>query len=88
MHAMAGSNRMILEHAIDGLPGHQFSVARVQYAPGEAGPSHYHTAPLVAYVVSGALRSRVAMVRSASIIQGRFSMSHPTPSITCRRTRA
>jgi quercetin dioxygenase-like cupin family protein len=50
---------MILEHAIDGLPGRQFSVIRVRYAPGEAGPSHYHTAPLVAYVVSGALRSRV-----------------------------
>jgi quercetin dioxygenase-like cupin family protein len=50
---------MILEHAIDGLPGRQFSVVRVRYAPGEAGPSHYHTAPLVAYVVSGALRSRV-----------------------------
>ena len=59
MHTMAGSNTMILEHAIDGLPGHQFSVVRVQYPPGEAGPSHHHTAPLVAYVVSGALRSRV-----------------------------
>jgi quercetin dioxygenase-like cupin family protein len=53
------SNTMLLEHAIDGLPGHDFSVVRVQYAPGEAGSPHYHTAPLVAYVVSGALRSRV-----------------------------
>jgi quercetin dioxygenase-like cupin family protein len=58
MHTMAGSNT-ILEHAIDGLPGQQFSVVRVEYAPGEAGETHYHTAPLVAYVVSGALRSRV-----------------------------
>jgi quercetin dioxygenase-like cupin family protein len=58
MHTMAGSNTL-LEHAIDGLPGHEFSVVRVEYAPGEAGAPHYHTAPLVAYVVSGALRSRV-----------------------------
>ena len=59
MDTMAGSNTPILEHAIDGLPGRQFSVVRVRYAPGEAGASHYHSAPLVAYVVSGALRSRV-----------------------------
>jgi quercetin dioxygenase-like cupin family protein len=59
MQTMAGSSTMILEHAIDGLPGRQFSVVRICYAPGEAGASHHHTAPLVAYVVSGALRSRV-----------------------------
>lgn len=58
MHTMAGSDT-ILEHAIDGLPGRQFSVVRIHYAPGEAGARHYHTAPLVTYVVSGALRSRV-----------------------------
>jgi quercetin dioxygenase-like cupin family protein len=59
MQTMAGSSTKILEHAIDGLPGRQFSVVRIRYAPGEAGASHHHTAPLVAYVVSGALRSRV-----------------------------
>lgn len=59
MHTSAGPGTTILEHTIDGLPGCQLSVVRVQYAPGESGGAHHHTAPLVAYVVSGALRSRV-----------------------------
>lgn len=59
MHALAGTGTTILEHTIDGLSGLQFSVVRVRYAPGESGGAHHHTAPLVAYVVSGALRSKV-----------------------------
>lgn len=59
MYTSAGPGTTILEHAIDGMPGLQFSVVRVRYAPGESGGAHHHTAPLVGYVVSGALRSRV-----------------------------
>ena len=59
MHTMVGSDTILLEHAIDGLPGRQFSIVRVRYAPGETGAPHHHTAPLVAYVVSGVLRSKV-----------------------------
>jgi quercetin dioxygenase-like cupin family protein len=58
-HTSAGLSTTILEHTIAGLPGLQFSVVRVRYAPGESGGPHHHTAPLVAYVVSGALRSSV-----------------------------
>lgn len=49
----------LLQHVIDGLPDRRFSVERVHYAPGEVDVAHHHTAPLVAYVLSGALRSRV-----------------------------
>ena len=59
MQLPSGSSKTILVHMIDGLPGRQFSVVRVRYAPGEWGRAHHHTAPLVGYVVSGALRSRV-----------------------------
>lgn len=59
MLTSTGPGTTILEHAIDGLPGLQFSVVRIRYAPGESSGAHHHTAPLVAYVVSGALRSRV-----------------------------
>ena len=59
MLTSTGPGTTILEHAIDGLPGLQFSVVRVRYAPGESSGAHHHTAALVAYVVSGALRSRV-----------------------------
>jgi quercetin dioxygenase-like cupin family protein len=59
MNTPVGSNAVILEHAIDGVPGRQFAVVRIRYGPGEAAAPHHHTAPLVAYVVSGALRSKV-----------------------------
>ena len=49
----------ILQHDIDGLPDRQFSLERVHYVAGEIDVAHHHTAPLVVYVVDGALRSRV-----------------------------
>jgi quercetin dioxygenase-like cupin family protein len=54
----------LLQHVIDGLPDRQFSVERVHYAPGEIDVAHHHTAPLVVYVVDGALLSRMGDARA------------------------
>jgi len=37
----------------------RITVLEVAYAPGEASPAHSHPCPVVAYVVSGAIRSQV-----------------------------
>jgi quercetin dioxygenase-like cupin family protein len=49
----------LLRHVIAGLPNREFVVVRVRLAPGEQSAPHHHTAPLVAYVLSGAIRSRL-----------------------------
>jgi quercetin dioxygenase-like cupin family protein len=48
-----------LRHVIDGLPDREFVVVRVRLAPGERSAPHHHTAPLIAYVLSGSIRSRL-----------------------------
>jgi quercetin dioxygenase-like cupin family protein len=49
----------LLRHDIAGVPGREFVVVRVRLAPGERSAPHHHTAPLIAYVLSGAIRSRL-----------------------------
>lgn len=41
------------------MPDRKFVVVRVRLAPGERSAPHYHTAPLIAYVLSGSMRSRL-----------------------------
>jgi len=51
----------IVKQAIPDIPGKSLTVNEVLYAPGEATPSHTHakSAFIVAYVVSGAIESKV-----------------------------
>jgi quercetin dioxygenase-like cupin family protein len=44
---------IVLPHAI-------VRVEEVTYGPGERSPAHHHDCPVIAYVLSGAYRSRVA----------------------------
>jgi quercetin dioxygenase-like cupin family protein len=44
---------IVLPHAI-------VRVEEVTYGPGESSPAHHHDCPVIAYVLSGAYRSRVA----------------------------
>ncbi|MEO8090533.1 MAG: cupin domain-containing protein [Gemmatimonadales bacterium] len=53
----------LLRHDIAGVPGREFVVVRVRLAPGERSAPHHHTAPLIAYVLSGAIRSRLGQDR-------------------------
>src|SRR5690349_12010468 len=49
------------ESAIPNIPGKSLLAVEVDYAPGEASPSHTHakTAFIYAYVISGAIESKV-----------------------------
>jgi quercetin dioxygenase-like cupin family protein len=58
-NAAATSAGELLRHAIDGVPGREFVVVRVRLAPEERRTPHHHTAPLIGYVLSGAIRSRL-----------------------------
>ena len=55
------ADRVVLSQPLPAMKGDglKITVVEVTYAPGEASPAHSHPCPVVAYVVSGAIRSQV-----------------------------
>jgi len=57
----ATTARVVLSRSLPPMQGNdlKITVLEVAYAPGAASPAHSHPCPVVAYVVSGAIRSQV-----------------------------
>jgi quercetin dioxygenase-like cupin family protein len=60
-HASAETVTKNFEAAIPNIPGKSLIAVEVEYAPGAASPSHTHakSAFIYAYVISGAIQSKV-----------------------------
>lgn len=54
-------DRVVLARSLPAMKSDELkiTVLEVAYAPGAASPAHSHPCPVVAYVVSGAIRSQV-----------------------------
>ena len=59
--AKATADRVVLSRSLPAMKGTdlKITVVEVAYVPGAASPAHSHPCPVVAYVVSGAIRSQV-----------------------------
>jgi quercetin dioxygenase-like cupin family protein len=55
------ADRVVLSRSLPAMKGDnlKITVLEVRYAPGAASSAHSHPCPVVAYVVSGAIRSQV-----------------------------
>lgn len=53
------SIKVLQEHALTNVPGKKTLMLIVDYAPGQATVPHSHTGTAVAYVLEGAITSRV-----------------------------
>ncbi|MGY2257089.1 cupin domain-containing protein [Pseudomonas reactans] len=53
------SIKVLQEHALTNAPGKKTLMLTVDYAPGQATVPHSHTGTAVAYVLEGAITSRV-----------------------------
>ena len=55
------TDRVVLSRSLPPMKGNDLKITalEVAYAPGAASPAHSHPCPVVAYVVSGAIRSQV-----------------------------
>jgi len=55
------ADRVVLSRPLPAMKGDglRITLVEVTYAPGGASPAHSHPCPVVAYVVSGAIRSQV-----------------------------
>ncbi|HEX7388087.1 MAG TPA: cupin domain-containing protein [Castellaniella sp.] len=51
----------VFNHAITNIPGKSLIAVEVNYKPGEKSPAHWHakSAFIMAYVISGSIRSQV-----------------------------
>lgn len=60
--AASSATPLVFDRAIRNIPGKSLIAVEVNYAPGEKSPAHWHesSAFIMAYVVSGAIRSQVA----------------------------
>ena len=78
------------EAAIPNIPGKSLIAVEVDYAPGAASPSHTHakSAFIYAYVISGAIESKVNDARRASIGRVRAGPNSRVRSIRSAATRA
>jgi quercetin dioxygenase-like cupin family protein len=56
---VAAAQETTAERANVALPHDSVKLVEVTYAPGGASKPHHHPCPVIAYVISGALRSRV-----------------------------
>ena len=59
--AEGASVNPVFEYELPNLPGQKMTGVLVQYAPGASSPPHHHTTKgsVVAYVLEGAIRSKV-----------------------------
>jgi quercetin dioxygenase-like cupin family protein len=59
--AEGGSVTPVFAYALPNLPGQTMTGILVEYAPGGSSPPHHHTSKgsVVAYVLEGAIRSKV-----------------------------
>ena len=55
------TGRVVLSRSLPAMKGNDLKITmlEVAYAPGAASPAHSHPCPVVAYVISGAIRSQV-----------------------------
>jgi len=53
------TRRNVIEQALPGEPARELILIEVTYPPGEGSPPHLHTNGVMAFVVSGAIASKV-----------------------------
>ncbi len=57
--AAGGTVTPVFSGALPNLPGNSLTAVVVDYGPGGASGSHYHAGSVFAYVLDGAIRSRL-----------------------------
>jgi quercetin dioxygenase-like cupin family protein len=66
----ASAQALTTERAKVALPHDSVTLVEVSYGPGGSSKPHQHPCPVIAYVVSGALRSRVGEAPESTYTAG------------------
>ena len=73
--------RQAFSHALPNVPGHGVNGLLVQYEPGGKSDAHHHAGSVIAYVLSGAIRSQNSATGPARIYKAGESFFEPAGSV-------
>ena len=72
--------KAVLSEKLPNVPGKSVTAVVVNYAPGGKSPSHHHAGSVVAYVLSGAIRSENSATGPARVYKAGESFFEPPGS--------
>ena len=72
--------RPAFAHELPNVPGKKITGVVVTYQPGAKSPAHHHAGSVVAYVLSGAIRSQVSAAGPAKTYKAGESFFEPPGS--------
>ncbi|HLQ84831.1 MAG TPA: cupin domain-containing protein [Salinisphaeraceae bacterium] len=78
--ASAATAKVLRSEELPNAPGKSLTIVLVQYAPGGQSPKHHHAGSVLAYVLSGAIRSQVSEQGPAKVYQAGESFFEPPGS--------
>ena len=73
--------RQAFSHALPNVPGHAVNGLLVQYEPGGKSDAHHHAGSVIAYVLTGAIRSQNSATGAARIYKAGESFFEPAGSV-------
>ena len=75
----AGNTKVVFQHDVPDLTlkGWSATAVEVSYGPGESTPSHRHPGITIAYVLSGAIRSKVGDEPEKTYTAGQMFLETP-----------
>jgi quercetin dioxygenase-like cupin family protein len=80
--AAGGSGKVTVAatHKLPNVPGKSVTAVRVEYAPGGKSGSHHHAGSVLAYVLSGSIRSENSATGPAKVYKAGESFFEPPGS--------
>jgi quercetin dioxygenase-like cupin family protein len=70
----------VIAQKLPNVPGKSLTAVVVTYSPGGRSPAHHHAGSVFAYVLSGAIRSRVSTIGPARVYRAGESFFEPPAS--------
>lgn len=77
---LSDEEELVMTEMLPNVPGKRITVTVVSYAPGQKSGSHHHPGSVVAYVLSGAIRSENSATGSAQVYKAGESFFEPPGS--------
>jgi quercetin dioxygenase-like cupin family protein len=77
---LSDEEKLVRTEMFPNVPGKRISVTVVSYAPGQKSGSHYHPGSVVAYVLSGSIRSENSATGPVKVYKAGESFFEPPGS--------
>jgi quercetin dioxygenase-like cupin family protein len=79
VQSAAGDSKVVFQHDVPDvtLQGWSVTAVEVSYEPGESSPAHHHPGITIAYVLEGAIRSKVGDEPETTYTAGQMFLETP-----------